>query len=170
MNNGQLPAATNECGYTNPFRQSSRRIQAGKYDYICNYRKSDNKNAIFTTEQSPTDDFLSHYVDMSAKEMATQAKSLQQNTAESTARSKNTIQQTAQIGTGIQITLAKQNEQLRQVDAGLDRVDGNIRQAEHQVRAFLRRMATDKLIMVMLILVILATIACFIVPFVVKRK
>lgn len=107
---------------------------------------------------------------MSAKEMLMESQKVQKNSLESTTRSKKAIAETAQIGASTQMTLAKQNEQLVQVDGGLDRIDANIKQADHQVRIFLRRMATDKIIMVLLILIIIAIICCIVVSCVVKPK
>ena len=48
-------------------------------------------------------------------------------------------------------------------------VDSNVALAEKQLRAFMRRMATDKLIMVMVCLVVLGIIAAIVVA-IVKAK
>jgi SNARE protein len=80
------------------------------------------------------------------------------------------LEETAAIGKETRQNIEVQKERLQGVENGLDRVDGNIRTANRQIRVFIRRMATDKLVMCLLILVILGVIACAIVPFVVKRK
>jgi len=64
-----------------------------------------------------------------------------------------TIAQTTEVGTA---TLAKQQEQRDQIvriDQGVDQVSSNIKLANKHLRVFVRRMATDKIIMGFLFLI-----------------
>jgi hypothetical protein len=115
-------------------------------------------------------DLLNEYLKLPIGQITSNCKTIQQNTLESTARSKAVLQETAVIGKETRHAVAIQKERLQSVENGLDRVDGNIRTANRQIRVFIRRMATDKLVMCLLVLVILGVIACAIVPFVIKRK
>lgn len=121
-------------------------------------------------DQQQDFDLLNEYLQLPVGQITSNCKAMQKNTLESTARSKAAIEETATIGKETRQTVATQRERLQSVDNGLDRVDGNIRMANRQIRIFIRRMATDKLVMFLLVLVILGVIACAIVPFVVKRK
>jgi len=73
-------------------------------------------------------------------------------------RIKQTALETQQIGTE---TLAKQQEQREQIiriDQGVDQVSSNIKLANRHLRVFVRRMATDKIIMGFMFLIFVGVV------------
>lgn len=50
--------------------------------------------------------------------------------------------------------LAEQTEKLRKIDEGLEDVQANLKGAARQLRSFARRLATDKLIIVFIFLIL----------------
>ena len=65
--------------------------------------------------------------------------------------------------------MKQQTNQLENVDKGLDDIESNIKRANKQLRAFVRRMATDKIIIVLFLLVLCGIIAAIVIP-IVKKK
>lgn len=79
------------------------------------------------------------------------------------------LQQTIQVGQKTNETLKQQTEQLATVDENLDLIESNLLRADKQIRIFLRRMATDKVILGLILLVVLAIIITIVVA-VIKNK
>lgn len=70
------------------------------------------------------------------------------------------------MGTAAAVKLRAQGEALQRVDAALDEIESNVRRANKQVRAFIRRMGTDKLILVLVLLVAIGLVVAVVVPLV----
>eukprot|EP01061_Rhynchopus_euleeides_P007081 TRINITY_DN1604_c0_g2_i2.p1 TRINITY_DN1604_c0_g2~~TRINITY_DN1604_c0_g2_i2.p1 ORF type:complete len:229 (+),score=101.03 TRINITY_DN1604_c0_g2_i2:341-1027(+) len=65
--------------------------------------------------------------------------------------------------------LVKQGEQLRAIDEELDLLGTDIQRAKRELNAFARRMATDKLILCCLFLLVLGIVVAIILKFVLKK-
>lgn len=100
---------------------------------------------------------------MTAKELVTQAKNVQQESKASTTRTKEVLQHTINIGNDTSEALKKQTEQLQNVDQNLDLIESNLVRADKQIRIFLRRMASDKVVAAMVLMLVLAIIASVVV-------
>eukprot|EP00002_Diphylleia_rotans_P011512 TRINITY_DN2273_c0_g2_i1.p1 TRINITY_DN2273_c0_g2~~TRINITY_DN2273_c0_g2_i1.p1 ORF type:complete len:228 (-),score=59.34 TRINITY_DN2273_c0_g2_i1:86-769(-) len=95
---------------------------------------------------------------MSASRMMYQASAIQDESLKSTERSKKMIQQSLEIGAATNEALKKQTEQLKSIGEDADTIQENLDQANKQLRAFMRRLATDKFIVCFLCLIFLAVI------------
>jgi len=62
-------------------------------------------------------------------------------------RVQQTIAETTQVGTDTLAAQQRQREQIVKIDQGVDQVSSNIKLANRHLRVFVRRMATDKIIM-----------------------
>lgn len=100
---------------------------------------------------------------MTTVEILDTAKEIQQKSLNSLANSKNIIDITIDVGGKTLKDLEGQRTQLTRIDNGVEVVDNNINKATKTLRTFMRRMATDKLIMTFICLVILGIIALVIV-------
>jgi len=69
-----------------------------------------------------------------------------------------TIAKTQEIGSETLSTMQKQREQIVNIDRGVDEVSSNIKLANRQLRVFVRRMATDKIIMGFLFLIFVGVV------------
>jgi len=95
---------------------------------------------------------------MNDKQVLQAAEKLQDESLDSLERSKKVIADAQQIGTDTAKTLKDQTEQLNRVNADVDSIHSNLKLAEKQLKNFVRRMATDKVIMILLCLIVLAVI------------
>jgi len=73
-------------------------------------------------------------------------------------RTLQTIEQAKETGVEIGTTLAQQTEQLQKVGEGIKEVQQYLKLASKELRAFARRVATDKLIMSFICLIVLGII------------
>lgn len=106
---------------------------------------------------------------MTARELVDEAKNVQQESLQSTNRAKQVLEHTIQIGTDTSDALKRQTDMLQNVDSNLDAIESNLKRAEKQIRVFLRRMATDKIILALLLLVVLSVVISIVVT-VVRNK
>lgn len=95
---------------------------------------------------------------MTAKDMTTAAKDIQMQSLQSTTRAKQAIQTTIQIGTETGEQLRMQTEQIGNISKNVDEVESNLKRADKQLRSLMRRMATDRVIIVFVLLIVLAVI------------
>ncbi|KAJ5068428.1 hypothetical protein M0811_12286 [Anaeramoeba ignava] len=95
---------------------------------------------------------------------------IQDESLESTNRMKKTIAQTDQVGMNTLVTLNEQTEQIQRISEGVDKIDSNLKIADREIRLFVKRMATDKCIAVLFLLVVLGFIAVIIYAIVKKNK
>ncbi|TPX35679.1 hypothetical protein SmJEL517_g01906 [Synchytrium microbalum] len=91
---------------------------------------------------------------MTAKEVTTQALATQEESLAATSRTKAIVEQTIQMGGNITEELKKQTEQIENIDADVDQVENNLKRADKQLRVLIRRMATDKIFLLMILLVV----------------
>ena len=98
-------------------------------------------------------------VDMKdANDMVMEAKDVQKQSKQSTEQSKRIVQETLQIGVATHQQLKEQTDVIKQVDRHLDQIESNLKRAEKQVRAYVRRLAMDKVIFSLMMLLILCVI------------
>lgn len=91
---------------------------------------------------------------MSAQALIGKGAQIQEQSLASTTRSKRMIEDSRAVGTEAAAKLKAQTEQLRNIDDDILKVESNLKRADLLIRAFLRRMATDKFIMVFLFLIV----------------
>jgi len=91
---------------------------------------------------------------MSAQQVIAKAARVQESTLESTNRSKRMIEESKAVSSEASQKLKVQTEQMKNIDADIMRVESNLKRADLLLRAFLRRMATDKFIMIFLFLIV----------------
>eukprot|EP01119_Soliformovum_irregulare_P008546 TRINITY_DN21661_c0_g1_i1.p1 TRINITY_DN21661_c0_g1~~TRINITY_DN21661_c0_g1_i1.p1 ORF type:complete len:227 (-),score=67.96 TRINITY_DN21661_c0_g1_i1:222-902(-) len=103
---------------------------------------------------------------MTADQVLAKAERIQQGDLARIENFNNVLVQDQQIGEETLAALQAQTEQLQEIEKGVDEIQSNLVQARKQLRAFVRRMATDKIIMVFMCLVVLAIIAVIIVHYV----
>ncbi|EFA76643.1 hypothetical protein PPL_09948 [Heterostelium album PN500] len=85
-----------------------------------------------------------------------QAKRLQQQDKEAITRMEAQGVEMVEIGINTLSGMEHQNQQLKKIDENLNQVEDNLKLATRQMRAFARKMATDKLIMGLILLIVLA--------------
>jgi len=100
---------------------------------------------------------------MEAKEIITAASNIQDESLNALGRINKQINNAQQIGTDITIELETQNTQLKNIKENIDSVQSNLKQADKQIRAFMRRVMTDKLILVLMLLVFIGVVVAIIV-------
>ncbi|KAI3629310.1 hypothetical protein MIR68_012649 [Amoeboaphelidium protococcarum] len=103
---------------------------------------------------------------MTAKELVDHASNVQKESKQSTERTKQVLQHTIDVGTKTNEVLKEQTVQLETIDQNVDLIESNLTRADKQIRIFLRRMATDKVILAMVLLVIIAIITTIVVAIV----
>jgi SNARE protein len=72
--------------------------------------------------------------EMTAKQLVETAKQVQDESKASTARTKQVLQTTVQIGSETSETLKHQTEQLGNVDQTMDVIENNLKRADKQIR------------------------------------
>eukprot|EP01118_Nematostelium_gracile_P003554 TRINITY_DN14120_c0_g1_i1.p1 TRINITY_DN14120_c0_g1~~TRINITY_DN14120_c0_g1_i1.p1 ORF type:complete len:226 (+),score=62.22 TRINITY_DN14120_c0_g1_i1:88-765(+) len=108
--------------------------------------------------------------EMTADEILDKGAKIQEGDLARLASINDTVNETEALADEMAIKLKEQTEQLGRVDEGVDTVAANLKQAEKQLRAFVRRMATDKLIMAFIVLIIIGIIVIIIVTAVKGKK
>jgi SNARE protein len=108
--------------------------------------------------------------EMTAKQLVQVAAEVQTESKQSTARTQQVLQHTIDLGQTTAATLKNQTEQLQNVDTQLDTLESNLRRADKQIRIFLRRMATDRVVMGLVALVILGVIGAIVAAVVRARQ
>jgi len=92
--------------------------------------------------------------DMTADEVLNKAAATQVKSLDSLDRTLQTIEDTKQVGAETAAELKIQSEKLGGVDKDLDEMESYLKQADKQMRAFVRRMATDKIILAFIFLIV----------------
>ncbi|KAM9977095.1 hypothetical protein ACTFIR_010951 [Dictyostelium discoideum] len=111
----------------------------------------------------------SQSIDAEYQETMQKAKKIQQQDIDATHRILSEVGQINEVGTSTLEEMAVQEEQMKRIQKDMEEIDGNLKLATRQMRAFARKMATDKLIMG-LVLLIVAAIIFVIVYSIVKPK
>ncbi|KAN0041766.1 hypothetical protein ACTFIV_004316 [Dictyostelium citrinum] len=108
-------------------------------------------------------------IDTEYQETMQKAKKIQQQDIDTTHRILAEVGQINEVGTSTLEEMAVQEEQMKRIQKDMEEIDGNLKLATRQMRAFARKMATDKIIMG-LVLLIVAAIIFVIVYSIVKPK
>jgi SNARE protein len=87
---------------------------------------------------------------------------LQDESLASLQRSAQTVEITKKVGQDTAEELAAQTARLQKVDDTLAKTLEGLERAKHEARMFLRRQATDKLVLMLLFLIVLAVAGCII--------
>jgi len=95
---------------------------------------------------------------MTTKQVLEKAENIQKKDLEGLDRVLNNIEQTKETGVAIGEKLATQTEQLQKVQEGIQEVQSYLKLAGKELRAFSRRVATDKLIMSFVCLIVIGII------------
>jgi len=99
---------------------------------------------------------------MTAQQIISKGAAVQEQSIASTTRSKKMIEDSKAVGAETASKLKQQTEQMRNIDEDIMRVETNLQRADLLLRAFLRRMATDKFIMVFLFLIVVGIVTIII--------
>eukprot|EP00316_Scyphosphaera_apsteinii_P009647 CAMPEP_0119306050 /NCGR_PEP_ID=MMETSP1333-20130426/6882_1 /TAXON_ID=418940 /ORGANISM="Scyphosphaera apsteinii, Strain RCC1455" /LENGTH=242 /DNA_ID=CAMNT_0007309261 /DNA_START=126 /DNA_END=854 /DNA_ORIENTATION=- len=91
--------------------------------------------------------------DMSSAEIIHHAGKTQDESLSALGRMKAQIADTMQVGADTATKLKGQTEQLQNIDTDIMKVKSNLNRADLLIRAFMRRMMTDKIIMVFMCLI-----------------
>lgn len=106
---------------------------------------------------------------MTAKELTTQALMVQDMSLAATDRIKRTIAETTEIGVITSTALKGQGEQITRISENVDQAETNLKRADKQLRAFMRRMATDRIFLVLIFLTLVAIITIIVYKTVAKK-
>lgn len=108
--------------------------------------------------------------------MTRQAMVVQDKTVESTTRAKKALDETLQVclqltdqmGAQTANELKRQGDKIKEVEEGIEMVESNLVRADKQMRIFIRKLAGDKIFMLMILLVVLGIIGA--IAFAVLKK
>ncbi|ORZ34793.1 hypothetical protein BCR44DRAFT_69335 [Catenaria anguillulae PL171] len=101
--------------------------------------------------------------EMTAKEMTQAGLEIQKESLQATSRTKAVLATTIQMGTETMDVLKQQTDQIQGINDKVDQVESNLKRADKQLRAFLRKMATDRIIMVFVFLIVLGIVGAILV-------
>jgi SNARE protein len=96
---------------------------------------------------------------METQEVAEQGRKEMRQTESSIERSKKVVNDTIEIGQKTATTLREQTEQMQRIEEGIDQVRFDLHRARGMVRDISKSIATDKCIMCLFALVIMAVVA-----------
>lgn len=103
------------------------------------------------------------FASLNADEIIAKASSFQKQDFQSLDHTLAIISDTMAVGRDTALSLQQQTEQLSRIMDSVDSVDSNLVLISKHFRVFLRRMATDKLIMALLLLVLCGIIIAIVV-------
>ena len=89
---------------------------------------------------------------MTTSEITQKGLQIQEKTQESTSRTKRLIQETIEIGTAANSELKDQGEKLLKIEEDVEQVESNLKRADRQMRIFIRRRASDRIFMILIVL------------------
>lgn len=107
---------------------------------------------------------------ITAKDMTTAAKNIQQESKESAARTKQVVDNIINIGTEVTLDLKMQTEQLEHIEGNTELLESNLKRADVQVRIIMRNLQKDKLFLSMFFIMIVAIISAIIVIFLISNN
>jgi len=96
------------------------------------------------------------------------SKALQDESLASVERSKQIVAETENIGSGTTTQLAQQREQLMKINEKLDTIEDELKRADKLIRSFVRRMATDRIVQIFLLLIVIGVV--FIIGYQIYKK
>jgi len=97
--------------------------------------------------------------DMTSGEIIQEGAGIQDKSKAAVDRMKRQIEESKQVGAETASKLKGQTEQLKNIDQDIMKVKSNLKRADLLLRAFMRRMATDKIFMVFMCLIFCGIIA-----------
>lgn len=115
------------------------------------------------TEGSAAEGGAKNVDEMTAGEIIQEGAKIQDKSKAAVDRMKRQIEESKQVGAETAQKLKGQTEQLKNIDQDIMKVKSNLKRADLLLRAFMRRMATDKVVMVFMCLIftgIITIIAC----------
>ena len=92
------------------------------------------------------------------QEMLDEAANIQAKDKQATRRMLKMVNQTEDIAASTMDTMKNQTEQLSKIHADLEEMDSTLKLADQQIKQYVRKMATDKLIMAMLFLIVMGIV------------
>ena len=95
---------------------------------------------------------------MQDQEMLDEAANIQSKDKAATRRMLKMVNQTEDIAASTMDTMKNQTEQLSKIHADLEEMDSTLKLADAQIKQYVRKMATDKLIMAMLFLIVIGIV------------
>jgi len=95
---------------------------------------------------------------MTADEVLDIGKKTQAASLDSLGRTINTIEMSKQVASETAQKLHEQTDQLKKIDEDISEIQANLKMAGKELRAFARKIATDKLIMGFIVLIIIGII------------
>ena len=107
--------------------------------------------------------------EMTAKDLVQHAKQVQDDSKAATGRTRQVLDQTIAVGMETTEVMHAQTKQLNTVDTGLDDLESTLKRADKQVRIFLRRLATDKVVMTLVFVVVIAIVTSIVVSVTQKK-
>jgi len=96
--------------------------------------------------------------EMTTQEVLQEAGKVQDQSLGALSRMKQQIAQTKEVGATTAVQLKAQTEQLKNIDTDIMKVKSNLTRADLLVRAFMRKIMTDKIIMIFMCLIFLGVI------------
>ena len=97
--------------------------------------------------------------EMTAGEIIQEGAAIQDKSKAAVDRMKRQIEESKQVGAETAAKLKGQTEQLKNIDQDIMKVKSNLKRADLLLRAFMRRMATDKIFMIFMCLIFCGIIA-----------
>lgn len=91
--------------------------------------------------------------EMTSGEIITEASKTQDQSIAALSRMNIQIESSKQVAADTSLTLKSQTEQLKNIDTDIMKVKSNLNRADVLIRAFVRKMATDKIIMTFMCLI-----------------
>ncbi|XP_066375711.1 novel plant SNARE 11-like [Miscanthus floridulus] len=166
-----------EAGHTDPTtakmlhdRKQSMIKELNSYVALKKQQASENKRIDLFDGPSVEDGFGEENVllasNMTNQQLMDQGNQLMDETDQAIARSKQTVQETMNVGTETAAALKAQTEQMSRVVNELDSIHFSIKKASQLVKEIGRQVATDRCIMAMLFLIVAGVIAVIIVKIV----
>ena len=92
------------------------------------------------------------------EEMLDEAARIQGKDKSAVRRMQKMVAQTEDVASSTMDTMKNQTEQLSKIHAELEEMDSTLKLADQQIKQYVRKMATDKLIMAMLFLIVIGII------------
>lgn len=91
-------------------------------------------------------------------QIVNKAQAIQQDDIETLNRVQRRVDETKDLGANTLATMAQQRDQIIQIDKDVDQVESNLKLANRHLRTFVRRLATDKIIMGFILLIFIAVV------------
>ncbi len=100
--------------------------------------------------------------EMSTQEVLKEASSVQEKSLQSIGRMRQQIEVSKEVGAQTAIRLKDQTEQMKAIDTDVMKVKSNLSRADLLIRAFMRKMMTDKIIMGFMCLIFVGVVVIII--------